>query len=160
VLATGGSQRNLLVGGFGVAKNSRIVNNCLYFPSTGNDESLNLGYFDTGAGSLNGLVTGNYLSKRVAMQPPFDGLSMTGNTFFQPGPEGFTASQFPNNNYINSRPTGTIVVVRPNRYESGRANIAVYNWDSKSTVDADISAAGLASGDQFEVRDSQNFFGS
>ena len=35
-----------------------------------------------------------------------------------------------------SRPPGTKVFVRPNRYEAGRANITVYNWNLADTVAA------------------------
>lgn len=58
----------------------------------------------------------------------------------------------------SGRPTGVKVFVRPNQYEAGRANIAVYNWDLKSQVEADVSNV-LRTGDRFEVRNVQNFFG-
>jgi hypothetical protein len=38
----------------------------------------------------------------------------------------------------SGRPTGTKIFIRPNRYELGRANITVYNWDRKSTVQVDL----------------------
>jgi hypothetical protein len=57
-------------------------------------------------------------------------------------------------------PTGVWPFVRPNKYEPGRANILIYNWDMAATVSVDISSAGLAQGARFEVRDAQNFYGS
>jgi uncharacterized protein YjdB len=59
-----------------------------------------------------------------------------------------------------SPPTsGQYVMVRPNRYEAGRANITVYNWSDLSSASADLSAV-LRTGDTYEVRDAQNFFGA
>ena len=51
---------------------------------------------------------------------------------------------------------GTKVFVRPNRYEAGRANIIVYNWDNLSDVTVDVSSA-LAPGAAYEVRNAQDF---
>jgi hypothetical protein len=53
--------------------------------------------------------------------------------------------------------TGTKVFVRPNRYEAGRANIIVYNWDNLSHVTVDVSSA-LMLGAAYEVRNAQDFF--
>jgi hypothetical protein len=67
----------------------------------------------------------------------------------------------PNGNFPppEMRPTGTRVFVRPNRYEPGRAHIAVFNWDNLSSVDLDLSGIGLAPGTPFEIKDAQNYFG-
>jgi len=48
--------------------------------------------------------------------------------------------------------------VRPNAYEKGRANIIIFNWENKETVDVDLSGV-LKGGDNFEVRDAQDWFG-
>jgi hypothetical protein len=53
--------------------------------------------------------------------------------------------------------SGTRVFVRPNRYEAGRANIIVYNWDNLGSVTVDVSPV-LASGAPYEVRNAQDFF--
>jgi len=53
--------------------------------------------------------------------------------------------------------TGTKVFVRPNRYQTGRAHIIVYNWNKLSTVPADVSSA-LPIGTQYEVRNAEDFF--
>jgi hypothetical protein len=58
----------------------------------------------------------------------------------------------------DGRPTGVQVFVRPNRYEAGRANIVVYNWDLKDQVALDVGSV-LGTGDTFEIRDAQNYFG-
>jgi len=53
--------------------------------------------------------------------------------------------------------SGTKVFVRPNRYEAGRANIIVYNWDQSNSVPVDVSSV-LASNAAYEVRNAQDFF--
>ena len=52
----------------------------------------------------------------------------------------------------------TKVFVRPNKYESGRATIVVYNWSAKATVSVDLGSV-LHAGDQFELRNVQALFG-
>ena len=50
------------------------------------------------------------------------------------------------------------VFVRPNRYEAGRAHVAVFNWALRDGVAVDLRAV-LAPGARYEVRDAQNFYG-
>jgi hypothetical protein len=57
-------------------------------------------------------------------------------------------------------PGANWVFVRPNKYESGRANIVVYNWASLSSIAVDVSTVGLASGDHYQVRNVQDIFGT
>jgi hypothetical protein len=52
---------------------------------------------------------------------------------------------------------GTRVFVRANKYEPGRANIIVYNWDGLSAVDVDVRGV-LPVGAGYEVRNAQDFF--
>jgi hypothetical protein len=49
-----------------------------------------------------------------------------------------------------TRPSGAVVVVRPNPYEAGRGHVAVYNWDGASSVPVDLSNV-LAVGDSYEI---------
>jgi hypothetical protein len=53
--------------------------------------------------------------------------------------------------------TGTQVFVRTNRYEAGRANIIVYNWDNQANVSVDVSSF-LPTGTPYAVRNVQDFF--
>ena len=66
---------------------------------------------------------------------------------------------FPSNQYTLDRPRGLKIIIRPNRYEPGRANIAVYNWDRLPAVELDVARI-LSLGDRFEVRSAQDFFGA
>ncbi len=52
---------------------------------------------------------------------------------------------------------GTKIFVRPNRYEPGRANIVVYNWDDLSEVAVNVRDI-VATGASYEVRNAQDFF--
>jgi hypothetical protein len=62
--------------------------------------------------------------------------------------------------FSNTPPLKTRIFIRPNQYERGRANVAVFNWDLQTSVPVDLSAAGLHVGDTFEIRDVQNYFGT
>ena len=57
-----------------------------------------------------------------------------------------------------AKPSGTHVIVRPNRYETGRAHIAVYNWDAARSVNVDLAGV-LAKGDRYELRSVYDFYG-
>ncbi|HEX7897191.1 MAG TPA: FecR domain-containing protein [Planctomycetota bacterium] len=55
-------------------------------------------------------------------------------------------------------PETSMVVVRPNRYEEGRAHVTVLNWGRRASVEADLSGA-LRPGQAYVARDAQNYFG-
>lgn len=61
--------------------------------------------------------------------------------------------------YNQTYPTTNNIVVLPNIYEDGRANIAVYNWEGLSDVDVDVSSV-LNPNDEYEVRDVENYYGT
>jgi len=50
----------------------------------------------------------------------------------------------------NGRPVGTWVFVFPNKYEKGRANVGIFNWDGRKSVEVDLSKA-LAKGRPYRV---------
>jgi len=50
----------------------------------------------------------------------------------------------------NGRPGGTRVFLFPNKYRKGRANIGVFNWDSKTEVAVDLSSV-LSKGKRFRI---------
>jgi hypothetical protein len=55
-------------------------------------------------------------------------------------------------------PTEPRIFVRPNRYESGRAHIVVFNWPRQAAVA--VSLAGvLQAGDRYEIRNVQDIYG-
>ncbi|HPO58261.1 MAG TPA: hypothetical protein PLV53_05390, partial [Anaerolineaceae bacterium] len=64
-----------------------------------------------------------------------------------------------NSTYSSSRPTSNVIFVKPNKYEAGRGNIVVYNWEKRSSVSVDLSSI-LKPGDRYKIVDAQNFFGA
>src|SRR5205814_7816507 len=62
--------------------------------------------------------------------------------------------------YADPHPAVLQTFVRPNVFEPGRANIAVYNWDRLPQVAVDLTPGGLTIGQTYEIRDAQNFFGA
>jgi len=60
--------------------------------------------------------------------------------------------------YTKGAPTGVHVVVRPNRFEIGRANVAVVNWDRVEAVDVRLSHV-LQAGQRYRVVNARNFYG-
>jgi hypothetical protein len=154
-LSTRGPARNVLIGGLVVTHNPSVVENSMYYPNAGQPaSSFYLGYT---TGCVNATVTDNYLANNVFF-PNCRPASMSGNTIYG-SLTGFTASQFSNNTYDSSRPTGVKVFVRPNQYEPGRANVTVFNWDLENAVIVDLSSV-LSLGAEFEVRNAQDFFGA
>jgi hypothetical protein len=75
------------------------------------------------------------------------------------GPSFINYANWPGNTYylVPDSPTGTNILVRPNKYESGRGHIAVMNWDHNSTVNVDISSI-VTVGKAYEVRNAQDYF--
>ena len=129
---------------------------------------MNLGYVGFGPGVRNTVLTNNYIAGGAFLYNTGNaGTSMTGNTVVGTL-SGFTSSNFPNNNYYlatwpdpapHPSPSGVKVFVRPNKYEAGRANIIIYNWDNANTANVDVSNV-LNNGDTYEIRDAQNWFGT
>lgn len=88
-----------------------------------------------------------------------------GSGLFQTGTSG---TNFPgwqqrsgsdkNSTFQAGAPKGTWTFVEPSKYERGRANIVIYNWDKKEAVGVDLSKA-IPKGSSFEIRDSENYFG-
>jgi len=153
-----GFARNLLIGGGRKAQNPRVINNAMYYPSGLGGENMNIGYAE---GVNNAIVTGNYIGGGdVPFNARNTNVAMTDNFFYTDVPAGFQ-TQFPSNTYVAppSRPTGVKVFLRPNAYEPGRANITVYNWDQRETVEVNIRTI-LPIGATYEVRNAQDYFGA
>jgi hypothetical protein len=73
---------------------------------------------------------------------------------------GFDSTTLLENNDIpQHRPTGVDYVVNPNKYQPGRANIFVANWDRLNAVLVDLRNTGLVNGQAYEIRDAQNILG-
>jgi hypothetical protein len=55
-------------------------------------------------------------------------------------------------------PTGTRVILRPNKYDMGRANLAIFNWEKKPEVEVDPGAF-LKAGERYRLLDPRDFYG-
>ena len=144
--------RNLLIGGGSVAQNPTVTSNYLYRLPGGPSSDFDLGY---SAGCANPRVTDNYIVGNTEFVN-CSNITMTGNTFYG-AVEGFSPPNFPTNTYPPQRPSGTLVFVRPNQYEPGRANITVFNWSLASTVNVDLTGV-LTVGSSYEIRNAQDYF--
>jgi hypothetical protein len=138
-----------------VAKNTTVRGTLTYF-STSGGTAANIGY---SKGIASPTIVDNYLvgGDALALVNAFRPLTMTGN-FLYGRISGFQASEFAANTYTSSRPTGVKVFTRPNRYEPGRANVTIYNWDKADAVDVKLTGV-LTAGQPYELRNAQNFFG-
>lgn len=154
---TDGFSYNFILGGGSIAENPKLIDNHTYFSATANSKGNKLGYMK---GTRNAVVTGNYFASETPLTVESSITpTVTDNTMY-----GFTstiAGQFPSNSFfrLNYAMPENKVVVRPNAYEPGRANIVVYNWEQRTSVDVDVSNV-LSPGANFEIRNVQDFYGA
>jgi len=70
------------------------------------------------------------------------------------------ASGFDAGSFYSQSAAPNSVSVRPNAYQTGRANVIVYNWSLASAVSVNLSNSGLVNGQNYEIRNAQNYFGT
>jgi hypothetical protein len=156
VLATSSSYKaNYFVGGSQVAQSPELTGNYGYYPWGSQGRNADLGW-GTACNSL--MMFNNYLAGGTSAKINCTNSTVAGNWLYGDIASSVVAA-YGNNTFSATRPAGVLSVVRPNQYETGRANIAIYNWSLLSSVAVDLSASGLKSGDGFEIRNAQNFFG-
>jgi len=147
--------RNFLVGGATQAQNPVVTDNCMFRdPNTGGGTSdFYIGY---GGGAKNALIRSN----QVVCNALFSTLTSSTVDYnkFYGSVVGLSTSTYPNNTYLSRPTTGTMVVVRPNEYEAGRANVMIYNWALQNTVSVDVSKV-LSPGDTYELRNTMDYYG-
>lgn len=59
----------------------------------------------------------------------------------------------------DDRPEGALVILRENRYDPHRANLAIYNWDQTETVAVDVSGF-MAPGASYRLLDPTDLWGT
>ena len=170
---------NILFEGGGTEQDIQVTNGVFYNPLDAAPGNTGYNEFDGGGVDLtlqNNYWIGATPTGYVTLQlRNWQSLLFTGNTMVGPLTLGSVASStWSGNAYYNSappsgldpsspvynhNPTGVTAIVQPNKYEPGRANIIVLNWDKNPTVSVNIASSGLQAGTQFEVLDSQNFWG-
>jgi hypothetical protein len=151
----GALARNILVGGSGVVALSPVVrSNYTYYPLTASRGENNIGYR---SGCQNPVVQNNYFVGGETLVLNCTNPTVVGNTFYGPAVSPLSRA-YPGNAYYAARPSGVQVFVRPNRYEPGRAHVAVYNWDRRDAITVDLDGT-LPRGATYEVRNAQDYFG-
>jgi hypothetical protein len=154
----GRQERNILVGGGRVARDLRLTDNYTYYPPGSSSGSNNIGY---AAGCADATVTGNaFVGPNALTLVNCLPSSVAGNVFVGGLEPPDLSLIYPDDSYSAGLPGGVKTMVRPNRYEPGRAHVIVYNWDLQSEVTVDLAPAGLQSGQAFEIRDVQDLFGA
>ncbi|MGH7603731.1 MAG: hypothetical protein ACRENK_07020 [Gemmatimonadaceae bacterium] len=122
----------------GVAKsNYTINNNSYYYTVAGTSTPGPFNFFEAG-------VNHNYTVSATGLTSLVDWRAATG----WDSNSTFSVSAF----------SRTDVILRPNRYESGRANITVWNWNGASSASVDVSGI-LKAGDRFVVHHVYDFYG-
>jgi hypothetical protein len=144
---------NCLVGGLQPAARIVLRENMGWAPSP-DERSVRLGYDYEPNEDV--ALTGNYFVGETNFARAWNSIAMTGNTFYGPL-QNIDPAAYPDNIYVAERPAEARVFVRPNRYETGRAHVVVYNWALADAVDVDLSGV-LTVGATFEVRNAQNWF--
>ena len=116
-------------------------------------------YIGHGNGCTNAVVTGNYFVGSTPLLLEKCTASVKDNHLH--GQYGISAlnQQYPQNTYYTDRPKGVAVRYRRNSHEPGRAHVIVYNWDKHPAVTVDLAEAGVNRGEQYEIRDAQNYYG-
>jgi parallel beta-helix repeat protein len=138
----------------------------------GGTPTFETGYWTTVSVSNDTLVGSNRVVN--VREADLTGYSWSGNRYFRDTTA--TAWQYSGTNYTlgnwrtatglgatdqgsGATPAATRITILPNAYEAGRATIVVYNWAADPSASVDLSSV-LASGDQYEVRNVQTWFGS
>lgn len=154
--AVSGAKGNILLGGTQVSHNSTITNNLTYYPAGYGGRGADIGYI-TACDSPD--VEGNYFVGDTAVNLDCTNFTFLNNSLVGAWNPGNLNTTNPVNTYSATHPSGLKVFVRPNEYQPGRANVAVYNWDKLPQVNVDLSGARLTLNQNYELRNAQNFFG-
>ncbi len=145
---------NCLVGGLQPAARVTLRENAGWAHSA-TERSVRLGYDDPG--NVDVTLLDNYFVGATVFAQPWQSITMNGNTFYSEVSGEINTGDYTDNTYQATRPGGVKVILRPNLYEPGRANIAIYNWDLAASVAVDVSSV-LSPGTEFELRNAQDFW--
>jgi Concanavalin A-like lectin/glucanases superfamily/Purple acid Phosphatase, N-terminal domain len=154
--------RNLLLGGGQGVHSATVQNNMIYRrPATVNSLSSDFMVGFDGTGVHNSTIRNNYVAGNSYLLGAFNNVDLSSNTFYGSvnSDTGSVSVRYPSNQYLSSRPTGTRVFLRPNPYDTNRANLTIYNWNLLNTVSVDVSTFNLRPGDQYAIRNALNYYG-
>jgi hypothetical protein len=144
-------RRDFLVGG-SVPSNNVIVRENTVYNSDDVSSDFQLGY---GSPAFSPIVLDNYLPRTSVSAYLAGTPTVSGNTLSRVDASDLTS--FSQNTWLDSPPTDTKVIVRPNAYEPGRGFVFVFNWRHAPVVSVDLSAV-LSLGAEYEVRNAFDVF--
>lgn len=144
-------QGNLLLGpNLGNAQNIIVISNYIYDIAASYSDFL-IGNTDVS------LVENNYFQTSSTFGSNLN-LTLINNSFIG-GVQQLNVSRYPNNNYSTNKPATNVIIVEPNKYEPGRANIIIFNWQNLAAVSVDVSHV-LPINTPYQIVNAQNFFGA
>ena len=163
-LATNSSSSNILLGGDDTADGDVVTGNLTYYPPGVSATNMKIGYGSLVNGSVE--ITDNYVAGGgpVLSMGYWTSTTASGNSFIGTGsvlslddpalsPSTFTGQT------ASTLPTATKVVVRRVPYETGRANVAVFNWGNDAAVAVPLDGI-LPLGAQYEIHNVQDLNGA
>jgi len=110
-------------------------------------------------------VDSNYFLGQLRALGPYTNMVAVDNTIYGGTALNYTNNQalfdstFTNSTQSQNIPTsGLEYFVMPNKYEIGRANVAIYNWANINTVQINISGIGLNPGDLYELVNVMDYY--
>ncbi|HTI05301.1 MAG TPA: Ig-like domain-containing protein [Gemmatimonadales bacterium] len=163
-LSNNSNSSNILFGGDDYSTGGVLQNNMTYESPGVPGPNIEVGYGATVNGTVQ--LSNNYIAAggTVLAVGYWSSLTASSNQLIGTGQilqindPSISASTFSGQTQ-GALPTLTKVVVRPNPYEAGRANIVVYNWGGQSAVSVDLSAI-VPRDAQFQIRNVQDWFGT
>jgi hypothetical protein len=163
-LASNSTSSNLLFGGDASATGGVMKSNYTYESPSVAAKNVIVGWGSTQNGTMQ--VQDNYFAGGAQVLDVGYWSSMTATNNQLMGIAGLVTLNDPSilpSTFVGqtqaSLPTTTKVVVRKNPYETGRANVAVYNWGQDGSVELDLSGI-VPAGAVYEIRNVQDLFGS
>lgn len=148
-----GANEELVFGFQSRIVNSSLTNSAIYAKGT-NGFGVDWGY---SGGTDFCTLSGNYIAGQntaLAFKSSTN-FTGTGNTYVGP-----CSAPPASGTFLAWKPaSGTTVIVSPNAYEPGRANVAVFNWGRTPSVSVDLTGI-LSVGDSYVVKTAWNALGS
>jgi len=162
--STNSTASNILFGGEDYSTGGVLKNNYTYDSPGVGGRNVRVGYGSTRNGTMY-LLDNYFVGGATVLDVGYwSSLTATNNqlmgtaTVVNLNDPALTMSRFTGQTQVGL-PTTTKVVVRPNAYEPGRANVVVYNWGQDGSVSLDLSGM-VPAGATYEIRNVQDFFGS
>ncbi len=156
VPGSGGLKDNCLVGG-NTPTGGVLLRENMGWASSTSARGVQLGY-SGGVANGDATVLDNYLMGELRFTSTWEAITMSGNTVYG-GLVGQDAAAFPQNTFSSTLPAGHKVFLRPNVYDTGRANLIIYNWSWSNTVPVDLSSV-VDIGATYAIRSVYDPFGT